>query len=207
MLLQMMPREKGLAYSTPFQLTICGLEELRQHGASRVTHMLSILDPGSPDPEMLREFPLHQRLKLYFHDIIEPATGWIAPERWDVEVLLAFGRELATAQDHPHAAPIHLLVHCHAGLSRSTAAAILILAQHDPDHPADDAVGTVTRLRPQAWPNLRIIELGDALLGRGGEIVAAARMHYRMALLREPWLASSLIQSGRAREVAAAGVR
>jgi hypothetical protein len=31
----------------------------------------------------------------------------------------------------------------------------------------------VAALRPRVWPNLLILELGDALLGRNGEIIAA----------------------------------
>ena len=53
--------------------------------------------------------------------------------------------------------------------------------------------------------NLRILELGDEILGRSGEIVEAARAHYRRALEREPWLAEAMIGGGRGREVAAAG--
>ena len=34
-------------------LTICGLEELEQHRARGVTHVLSILDPDWPDPQAL----------------------------------------------------------------------------------------------------------------------------------------------------------
>src|SRR5439155_24490663 len=34
----------------PFQITICGLDELACHCAGGVTHVLSILDPGWPEP-------------------------------------------------------------------------------------------------------------------------------------------------------------
>jgi predicted protein tyrosine phosphatase len=199
-----------VAAPIPFKLTICGLEELPGHCEARaVTHVLSILDPGFPEPEPLRHFGLERRLKLNFHDVIEAAPGWVAPEKWDVELLLAFGRNL------DQAAPgrlgfkfwdTHLLVHCHAGVSRSTASAILLLAQHDPARSAHDVVGQVIRLRPHAWPNLRIIEIGDGLLGRGGEIVAAVGALYRLALDREPGLAEAMINAGRGRELAAAGL-
>ncbi len=182
----------------PFRVTVCGIEELAGHAAGFVTHVLSILDPGWPEPEALRAFEVHRRLKLRFHDVIEPNPGWIAPQPWDIELLLAFGRDLAESPD------AHLLVHCHAGLSRSTAAAALILAQAQPGRPAAEALLAIARLRPRAWPNLRMIELGDALLARDGEIVAAAAAHYRRALDREPWLAEAMIDGGRGREVAAA---
>lgn len=191
----------------PLRLTICGLDEIAGHCAAvEVTHVLSILDPGWPEPESLRDFALDRRLKLNFHDVIEAEPGWITPERCDVELLLSFGRNLieipCQAGDEP--SETHLLVHCHAGVSRSTAAAILLLAQHDPDRPARDVVGQVIRLRPRAWPNLRIVEMGDALLGRNGEIVAAVSALYRLALDRDPGLVETMIGARRGREIAAA---
>ncbi|MGA8757674.1 MAG: protein-tyrosine-phosphatase [Stellaceae bacterium] len=197
------------AAPTPLRLTICGLEELAGHcDAPGVTHVLSILDPGWPDPEPIRNFNLNRRLKLNFHDVIEPMPGWIPPERWDVELLLAFGRNLSESAHEAaeESSEAHLLVHCHAGVSRSTASAILLLAQCDPARAAQDVVGQVIRLRPRAWPNLRIIEIGDTLLGRGGELVASVSMLYRLALDREPGLAEAMISAGRGREVAAAGL-
>jgi predicted protein tyrosine phosphatase len=183
----------------PFQVTICGIDELGFHCEARVTHILSILDPGWPEPEALGAFDLHRRLELRFHDVIEAGPGCIAPESLDVEQLLNFARDLTEARGK------HLLVHCHAGVSRSTAAATLILAQSRPDRPAEEALQAVVRQRPRAWPNLRILELGDALLDRRGEIVSAARTHYRRVLEREPWLIEQMVDGGRGREVAEAG--
>jgi predicted protein tyrosine phosphatase len=184
----------------PFQVTICGIDELECHCAGGITHVLSILDPGWPEPESLSGFGIDRRLRLRFHDVIESQPGWIAPERWDVELLLAFSRDLAMSEE------THLLVHCHAGVSRSTAAATLVMAQARPDRPADEVLREIVRLRPRAWPNLRILELGDEILGRQGEIIEAARAHYRRALEREPWLAEAMIDGGRGREVAAAAL-
>jgi predicted protein tyrosine phosphatase len=183
----------------PFQVTICGIDELGFHCAAGVTHVLSILDPGWPEPSTFGAFDPHRRLELRFHDVIEACPGCVAPERLDVEQLLTFGRDLTGARD------THLLVHCHAGVSRSTAAATLILAQTRPDRPAEEVLEAVVRQRPRAWPNLLILELGDALLDRHGEIVDAARAHYRRVLQREPWLIEQMIDGGRGREVDEAG--
>ena len=62
----------------PFQLTICGIDELECHCAGGVTHVLSILDPGWPEPEPLSGFDITRRLRLRFHDVIESRPGWIA---------------------------------------------------------------------------------------------------------------------------------
>ena len=183
----------------PFQVTICGIDELGLHCEAGVTHVLSILDPGWPEPEAFGAFDPHRRLELRFHDVIETEPGCVAPESPDVEQLLSFGRDLTEGKG------THLLVHCHAGVSRSTAAATLIVAQARPDRPAEEALQTVLSRRPRAWPNLRILELGDALLERRGEIVGAARAHYRRRLEREPWLIEQMIDGGRGREVVEAG--
>lgn len=182
----------------PFRLTICGLDELAGHGAGGVTHVLSILDPDRPEPEAFRAYAPHRRLELRFHDIIDPTPECVMPRREDVERLLVFGRGLT---DEAGAAGAHLLVHCHAGISRSTAAAALLLVQARPARPAEEAFAAIAAVRPRAWPNLCILELGDALLGRGGEIVAAAHAHYRRALAAQPELALVMAAGGRGREV------
>jgi len=89
-------------------------------------------------------------------------------------------------------------------VSRSTAAAALILAQAYPDRPAHEALDRVAQLRPRAWPNLRILEFGDALLGRDGEIVAAVAAIYRRVIDRDPFFEKAMIDAGRGREVIAA---
>jgi predicted protein tyrosine phosphatase len=182
----------------PFRVTICGIDELPGHCAAGVTHVLSILDPGWPEPAAFEAFDPHRRLELRFHDIIDDTPNEIAPQRDDVARLLGFGRELSAAPGG------HLLVHCHAGISRSTAATTLILAQAQPERPASEALAAVVRLRPHAWPNLRILEIGDELLSRRGEIVAAVRVVYRGALDRDLYLQDSMMEGGRSREIAAA---
>jgi len=181
-----------------YRLTICGIPELGEHCAAGVTHVLSILDPEWPDPPDFAEFAPHRRLALRFNDIIEPTFGRVMPSRTDVERLLEFGRELQAAPQR------HLLVHCHAGVSRSTAAAALILAQAHPERPARAALDAVAALRPRAWPNLRILEFGDELLCRNGEIVAAVGAIYRRVLDRDPAFQEAMIDGGRGREVMAA---
>ncbi len=179
-----------------FALTICGIAELDTYCNHKVTHLLSLADPEWIEAGVVGAFAPDRRLALRFHDIIEPRPARLAPDREDIVRLLAFTRELLPGD--------HLLVHCHAGISRSTAAAALILAQAEPARPAPDVLQRVTELRPSAWPNLRMLELGDALLGRGGEIPTAARLVYRRALARDPAFADLIIANGRGREISAA---
>jgi predicted protein tyrosine phosphatase len=97
-----------------------------------------------------------------------------------------------------------VLIHCHAGQSRSTASAALLIAQARPDLSPGHIYTAIVRARPRAWPNLKILELGDALLGRGGALTAAVGPVYLAMIEREPILEELFIDGGRAREVQAA---
>ena len=185
----------------PFKFTVCGIDELSGHSAAGVTHVLSILDPEWPVPDAFGSFGEHTRLELRFHDVIEETAGMTSPTEAHVARVLAFGRDMI-AEPAPGA---HLLVHCHAGISRSTASMILIAAQARPETAGSAIAQEIFRFRPKAWPNLRIIEMGDAMLGRDGDLVAAATELYRAQLRSRPELATLMTQGGRAREVAAGG--
>jgi predicted protein tyrosine phosphatase len=183
----------------PFRITVCGIDELPEHCEIGVSHVLSILDPDRAVPDAFGSYGAHERLELRFHDVIDETPGNMAPQPEHVAQLLGFGRNLM-AEPAPAA---HLLVHCHAGISRSSASMALILAQALPEQPADAILAEVLRIRPQAWPNLRIIEMGDALLGRGGAMVSAAHRVYGLQLGRRPDLVEEMYGWGRAREIEA----
>ncbi len=182
---------------TPFTITVCGLEELAGHAEREVSHVLSILDPSEPEPEAFGAYGEHARLELKFHDIIEEAPGFIAPQHEHVGKMLEFGQELLCDPENVR----HLLVHCHAGISRSTASMTLLLAQAQPDLSAAQVLAQVVHIREKAWPNLRILTLGEELLGRQGEFTKAAGAVYRLQLERRPEIQRFFIDSGRAREI------
>ena len=186
--------------SLPFGLTVCGIAELDGHASLGASHVLSILDPIAPVPEAFGAFGEHAKLELRFDDVIEDMPGMIAPQPDHVAQILAFGRDLL-AEPRPQA---HLLVHCHAGISRSTAAMALLIAQALPEQDAATVLAAVHAIREKAWPNLRLIEMGDAALGRGGLLVAAAHQLHALQLERRPQLAEFMEGCGRGREVAAA---
>ena len=181
----------------PFAFTICGIPELPEHSARGITHVLSILDPGYPDLEAFGSYGEHAKLELRFHDAIDPKPGEELPEPHHVEALLSFGRDMMAEPGDKR-----LLVHCHAGVSRSTAATTLLLAQAAPELDAAAIMAEVARLREKAWPNLRMIEIGDALLGRGGTLVEAVRNRHRDMARRNPALVRFMADAGRVREVA-----
>ncbi len=181
----------------PFMITVCGLEELAGHAGRQVSHVLSILDPDRAEPEAFGAYGEHARLELKFHDIIEETPGMWAPQPADVGKILDFGRDILRDAENLR----HLLVHCHMGISRSTASMTLLLAQAQPDLPARDVLQQVLHIRDKAWPNLRILQFGEEQLGRKGEFTDAVGGIYRHQLERRPQIKDFFVDGGRAREV------
>ncbi len=185
---------------TPFTITVCGLDELAGQADRQVSHVLSILDPGHPEPEAFGAYGEHARLELQFYDTIEETPGSQGPQPAHVEQILEFGRDILREPANLR----HLLVHCHAGISRSTASMTLLLAQAQPHLSAAEVLDQVVHIRAKAWPNLRILELGEEMLLRKGEFSSAVGAIYRMQIERRPEIKDFFLNGGRRREVEAA---
>ena len=192
--------EKTSQQNLPFLITICGIEELPGHAQREVSHVLSILDPDRIEPEAFGAYGEHARLELRFDDIIEERPGEQAPQAHHVEQILDFGQNILADPQSLR----HLLVHCHMGVSRSTAAMSLLLAKAQPDLPAPQLFQQILAVRDRAWPNLRMLTLGEQILGRNGEFSEAVAALYAHQLERRPQLEEFFVEVGREREVALA---
>src|SRR6202167_4698398 len=104
-------------------------------------------------------------LWLRLHDISAPLDGYIIPDEEHVADLLNFVR------GWDRRAP--LVVHCYAGISRSTARAFASLWALNPHRHEDSIAQALRRASPTATPNIRIVSLADRLLGRDGRMVSA----------------------------------
>jgi predicted protein tyrosine phosphatase len=136
---------------------------------------------------------------LRFHDILEPQLGLIPPEPRDVEAILKFGKELEGQE--PYSGERHLLIHCHMGISRSTAAMAMLLVQAHPEQDEEAIAERLTAIRPKAWPNSRMIAFADEMLARGGRLTLAARKMHGRLLSLQPHLAEVMGRLGRRREI------
>ena len=180
-------------------LTICGLDELSDHRTRGVTHVLSILDPNHPVPSDFGSYDSHHRTTLFFHDVIEPNGREVLPRRDHVEAILEFGRTLAA--DTTRREDVHLLVHCHMGVSRSTAAAAILIAQADPGLDAETIFARLLSVRRQAWPNSLMVAFADELLGRDGRLSAALAQLYAKQLGEHPETEFFMREHGRGSEI------
>ena len=177
-------------------VTVCGIPELPQHVARGVTHVLSIIDTHEPRPPALDDYLKIDHELIRFDDIVAEYPGFIACTPAHIEQVLAFGERI-------HASPgSHALIHCHAGISRSTAAAGIIMCQHAPGR-EEEAFLKILSLRKHGWPNTRMVEFADNLLKRDGALLRGLQA-YRLALLKEkPHLSDVIRNIGRGHELPA----
>ena len=131
----------------------------------RPSHLITLLGPeemiGTP-----AGFDPTRHLRLGVHDVAEPAEGLTAPSPDLVRQILDFGRTWDDA-----AAP--LLVHCWAGISRSTATAFVIACERNPQADELSIALAMRRASPHAFPNRGIVALADAILDRRGRMLDA----------------------------------
>ena len=115
-----------------------------------------------------------RHLVFRFHDIISPLGNCVMPTPDDVRSLIEFSESVDSEQHR------HVIIHCQQGISRSTAAAMILLWRHGR---LDDALasGVLFALRPVFWPNSRMLVLADELLGARGELVSAGLRLRRQA--------------------------
>lgn len=181
------------------ELTVCGIEELLAQRSRSVTHVLSIIDPERAELDAFASYGDHIRTTMRFHDIISPVTGQIMPSPEHVEGILKFGAAFHGRQDPEK--PGHILVHCHMGVSRSTAAMMTLMAQANPDQPAETLFERLAAIRPQAWPNSRMIAFADEQLDLKGSLSRELARHYGRQLKSNPEYKDWMKSLGRQAEV------
>jgi predicted protein tyrosine phosphatase len=151
--------------SLRFRFTVCSRSSVKR-AAKRIeaTHLLTMLDPGRTVFRPPRIAPANH-LRLSFLD--EDRDGFpFCPEKHHVERILKWGRDL------PDGASV--VVHCEAGVCRSSAAAFLLVAQELGVDRAQKAIDLVVAERPVAMPNMLMVRLGDELLCASGRLVEVA---------------------------------
>jgi predicted protein tyrosine phosphatase len=106
-----------------------------------------------------------QHLVLGLDDISRPADGFVAPADEHVTRLIDFVRGWDRKQP--------LVVHCYAGISRSTAGAFVAACALNPRRNELAIAQALRRASATAAPNGLIVSLADRILGRDGRMVAA----------------------------------
>lgn len=146
-------------------LIVCGLAPLTEViAARRPSHVITLLDPATLI-ETPRGIAPERHLRLGVNDICEAIEGMTPPDETTISRVLEFGR------GWDETAP--MVVHCWAGISRSTAAAFALACERSPEVGELEIARMMRAAAPHAYPNRRIVALADDMLGRGGRMVDA----------------------------------
>ena len=131
---------------------------------AQVSHLVTLINGDTLVPTPPSITP-DRHLRLDMNDICEPADGLVLPCEEHVAELVQF------ALDWDRKAP--LLIHCWAGISRSTAAAFITLCALNPGADEFGLARALRRASATAYPNRRLVTLGDEVLSRSGRMIRA----------------------------------
>lgn len=157
------------------QIIICRASEvLKKITETPVAAVLSIehpgaaLDKGGSAPRIAEHG--HDKTPqqiLVFWDSEQPVPG--GPDVAQVKAGIEF------VMQHIGDGPV--IIHCHAGKARSAAIALGVFALVYPDKPETELLDMLLAIRPQAAPNILVVEMVDQLTGRGGKLLQATLDH------------------------------
>jgi predicted protein tyrosine phosphatase len=144
---------------------VCSLARLHdtvdQTGARHIVTLLRLVDRVQRPTRIAPE----NHLVLAVDDITMPMDGYTAPAHDHVQRLIDF----VGAWDR--ASP--MVIHCFAGISRSTAGAYVAACALNPQRDEMQIAWDIRRASRTAQPNSRIVSIADRLLKRNGKMVRA----------------------------------
>jgi predicted protein tyrosine phosphatase len=126
--------------------------------------LVTLLSPGTPVARP-RDILEARHLNIAMSDILDHLPGQVRPERRHLDQFCDF----VSAWDRRDP----MLIHCFAGVSRSTASAYIAVCQLSPHRDEREIALALRAASPTASPNLRFVALADERLGRQGRMVAA----------------------------------
>jgi len=157
------------------EMVICPLNKaskflMSSSSGPTFTSLISIGDPGSKFPAGSSR--VRPQLRLEFHDVIrdDSARGFFPPKKEDVEHIINFGKMLNGKSGK-------VLIHCFAGVSRSTAAGFILNAIFLGAGFEAEAIkltcNAATEREKGICPNELMVKMADDLLGRSGAMYFA----------------------------------
>ncbi len=143
-------------------IVVCSLRAAAEQVALiGATKAISILGSDTAHPAFDAVQGEHH-LRLTFNDVAVASPGLTAPVGHDMVKLLTFIRQW------DRTAP--LLIHCWAGISRSTAAGYIATCMLQPERDEEELAWALRKASPSATPNPLLIKLADEALGRDGRM-------------------------------------
>ena len=151
-------------------IQICSLGVAREIDHSTYDGVITIEDSLVDNPLRIDESDCAQ-LVLCFDDIASPKDEWIMPKERHIRSALEFADELGGGS---------LLIHCHAGISRSSGIALAIIAKGLGPGKEKQALIELEKINPNCAPNALLVWFIDEILDRGGALYKMAKSMVRL---------------------------
>ena len=136
-------------------IQICSLQTARETDYSIYDGLITIEDTLEDNPLRINN-DLCPQLVLCFDDISLPVDDYILPQKKHVEKALEFAEEIGDGS---------LIIHCVAGISRSSAIALAVIAKSLGIGKEEEAIKELQILNPYCLPNKLVVRLADEILG------------------------------------------
>ena len=141
------------------EVHVCSLSRLAATvEATGARHVVTLINQGTPvsRPAAVQA---EDHLFLDMNDIVTPMEGYVAPGEAHVDRLLGFVD--GWWRSHGTASP--LVVHCWAGISRSTAAAYITACALAPERDETELALALRQASATATPNPLLVALADEM--------------------------------------------
>jgi predicted protein tyrosine phosphatase len=147
-------------------LHVCPLSRVADTAALLgASHLVTLLNAGGVVVTRPAGIAADCHLNLAVSDIVAAQSGHVLPGAVHVGALVDFVRRWDRGRP--------LLIHCYAGVSRSTAAAFITACALTPAIDEADLAWRLREASPTATPNAALVAAADVLLGRDGRMVSA----------------------------------
>ena len=144
---------------------VCSLAALPETvRLTKASHVLTVMANVEQVARPVSVLPANH-LKVSMDDITEEMDGFVAPSETHIDQVLNFVR------GWDRGAP--LVVHCYAGISRSTASAFAAVCALNPHRDEIEIARQIRARSAIASPNRLIVSLADRALGREGRMLRA----------------------------------
>ena len=137
------------------KIIICGLADIENAVEVYKPDMMLTIINKNFSPETPKGLDPSRHLKILIDDISEPREGFRLPKKEDVQSLLDF------SNDWDQSKPI--IIHCHMGISRSTATSLGVICKYDPNN-LEQHVENLKKIAPHASPNKLMTKFVDEIL-------------------------------------------
>lgn len=161
---------------------VCSLARLHETVITTgALHIVTLLR----DPDRMqrpRHIPASNHLVLSMDDVTEAKDGYTPPSEEHIRRLVEFLNVWDRRKP--------LVMHCLAGISRSTAGAFVAACALNPQRSEAEIAAAIREASPTAMPNAMLVKHGDTVLGRSGRMIEAinAMSEGRPAMEGDPFL-------------------